>query len=246
MASLNVKDITLSVVFDNITYKEGFKGSWGFSLVVSIPNTTFLFDTGGNGGILLRNMEQIGIDPKIVGIVILSHNHHDHTGGLQGFLEYNPDVALYLPGSFPKGFKDVSRDYGADVFEVKGPFEITGGVTTTGEMGDTIVEQSLIIVTDSGLIVITGCAHPGIVEVVSMAKEIAAGDVLLLIGGFHLFDKGVDEVRGIINRLKDIGVKNVAPCHCTGDGAIRMFKEAYVDNFIRIGAGSVIEMTDLR
>ena len=58
-------------------------------------------------------------------------------------------------------------------------------VYLTGEMGFSIKEQSLILNTPEGLIVITGCAHPGIVEIVKKAKAMLNRDIYLAIGGFH-------------------------------------------------------------
>jgi 7,8-dihydropterin-6-yl-methyl-4-(beta-D-ribofuranosyl)aminobenzene 5'-phosphate synthase len=88
------------------------------------------------------------------------------------------------------------------------------------------------------LIVMTGCAHPGIVEIVRRAK--AYGEVYLVMGGFHLGDKSAREVDAIIAELKRLGVRQVAPCHCTGDEAIQLFRAAFGADFIQAGAGAVI------
>jgi len=108
-------------------------------------------------------------------------------------------------------------------------------IRTTGELGTAIVEQALIIETDKGLIVVTGCAHPGIVEMVQKAKSY--GDVYLVMGGFHLADKSTREVEAVIAELKRSGVHQVAPSHCTGEKAIEQFKAAFGTGFIQAGAG---------
>ena len=74
------------------------------------------------------------------------------------------------------------------------------------------------------------------------AKAYLDNDIYLLMGGFHLASKSDAQVRKIINRLKALGVKKVAPSHCTGDNAIRMFREAWADDFIEGGLGAVIEV----
>ena len=124
---------------------------------------------------------------------MLSHIHGDHTGGLTGFLRKNPEVTLYLPNSFPEGFKKEVRSRCASVVEISEPTEICRGVYSTGELGTVLQEQSLVIATDKGVTVITGCAHPGIVRIVETAKEMIVGSVGLVLGGFHL--QGRDETR---------------------------------------------------
>jgi 7,8-dihydropterin-6-yl-methyl-4-(beta-D-ribofuranosyl)aminobenzene 5'-phosphate synthase len=61
-------------------------------------------------------------------------------------------------------------------------------------------------------------------------------------GGFHLGGSSQAEINMIITRLKKMGVKKVAPSHCTGDTAIRMFHNAWQKDFIEGGLGSVIEI----
>ena len=172
-----VKNLSITVSYDNNPYKERLTTAWGFSCVIRGTEKTILFDTGGDGSILLTNMEKLGIDPKEIDLVVLSHIHGDHVGGLSRFLEKNPEVVVYLPKSFPKGFKDGVKEYGAKIVEVQGPLKICEEVYSTGELGTWIKEQSLIIYTEKGLIVITGCAHPGIVKIVDKAKDLVKDDV---------------------------------------------------------------------
>jgi 7,8-dihydropterin-6-yl-methyl-4-(beta-D-ribofuranosyl)aminobenzene 5'-phosphate synthase len=233
----SAKDVI--IVYDNNPYKEGLKATWGFSCVVRCERT-ILFDTGGNGTILLENMEKLNINPKEIDIVVLSHIHGDHVGGLSRFLEINHNVTVYLPKSFPERFKE-----NIDVVEVQEPLRILDGVYSTGEMGSWIREQSLIIQTGSGLIVVTGCAHPGIVKIVKRAKELLKGNVLLVVGGFHLLNHGEGKIREIISDFKNLDVRYVAPCHCSGDLARKLFKERYGERYINAGVGRVITLNDL-
>ena len=114
----------------------------------------------------------------------------------------------------------------------------TDHVRATGELGTAIVEQSLIVETDKGLVVITGCAPPGIVEIVRRAK--VYGVVYLVMGGFHLGDKSAREIETIIADLKRLGVRQVAPSHCTGDEAIQLFRAAFGADSILVGAGAIV------
>lgn len=126
----------------------------------------------------LKQGVSLGIYPKEIDLVVLSHIHGDHVGGLPSFLRKNPEVVVYLPKSFPKGFKDKLKEYEAKIVEVQEPLKICQEVYSTGELGTWIKEHSLIIYTEKGLIVITGCAHPGIVKIVNKAKDLVKVDVL--------------------------------------------------------------------
>ena len=68
------------VVFNNALYKPGLKTTWGFACLIEGLDRTILVDTGGDGHILLSNMQQFGLDPGAVEAVVLSHIHRDHTG----------------------------------------------------------------------------------------------------------------------------------------------------------------------
>jgi len=241
-----VKNLSITVSYDNNPYKERLTTAWGFSCVIRGTEKTILFDTGGDGSILLTNMEELGINPKEIDLVVLSHIHGDHVGGLPSFLEKNPEVVVYLPESFPRGFKDGVKEYRAKIVEVQGSLKICQGVYSTGELGTWIKEQSLLIHTEKGLIVITGCAHPGIVRIVDKAKDLVKGDVLLVMGGFHLGGESKGEIENIISSFRKLGVSYAGPCHCSGDAARQLFKEEYGKNFINIGVGRVVTMNDLK
>jgi 7,8-dihydropterin-6-yl-methyl-4-(beta-D-ribofuranosyl)aminobenzene 5'-phosphate synthase len=234
--------VTFTIVYDNNAYDTSLRTAWGFACLVEIREARVLFDTGGNGEILLGNMERLGIDPQALDAVVLSHAHGDHTDGLGALLETGAKPTVYVPASFSAAFKDgVSAQ--TELVEVTAPIEIVPGVRTTGEVGSGIIEQALVVRTDEGLVVITGCAHPGVVEMVRAAKEtVASGvaaDVFLVMGGFHLGDAGRSQIQGIIADFGDLGVQRVAPCHCTGDGARQMFAEAFGDNCTLAGVGQV-------
>ncbi len=228
----------ITVVYDNRTLDPDLAPAWGFSCLVG---DDLLFDTGGDGPRLLSNMGQMGLDLWGIRTVVLSHPHGDHTGGLGGILTINKNLTVYLPRSFPSGFKAQVRAR-ARVVEVHEPMEIAEGIHTSGEMGRGLVEQSLALVTGQGLVVITGCAHPGIVKIVKKAREIVSGEVYLVLGGFHLGGASRRTVKGIIADFRRLGVQKVAPCHCTGSRAMRMFAAEYGEDFIEIGVGKVLDI----
>jgi len=113
-------------------------------------------------------------------------------------------------------------------------------------MNHGIREQALIVDTPQGLIVITGCAHPDVADMAAQAKAYLGKDIYLLMGGFHLGGRSEADIRAIIQRLQALGVRKVAPSHCTGDRALRLFREAWKDDFIEGGLGAVIAVPGKR
>jgi 7,8-dihydropterin-6-yl-methyl-4-(beta-D-ribofuranosyl)aminobenzene 5'-phosphate synthase len=226
------------IVYDNRTLDPNLTSGWGFSCLVG---DDLLFDTGGDGRTLLSNMYKMGIDPAGIRTVVLSHAHGDHTGGLGALLGTGVRPTVYVPRSFPARFKADVRSL-TTLVEVHGPVEIRPSIHTTGEVGRGLVEQALAVETGDGLVVVTGCAHPGVVKMVRRAKESAGDEVYLVMGGFHLGGTSQRQVKAVIADFRQLGVQRVAPCHCTGDRAIRVFAEEYGDDFIETGAGMVLDI----
>jgi 7,8-dihydropterin-6-yl-methyl-4-(beta-D-ribofuranosyl)aminobenzene 5'-phosphate synthase len=268
-----VSDLTIKVVFDNNPYMEGpacpeyppnhctigrgtagrLKTAWGFSALITGTEKAILFDTGGDGSLLLSNMKKLAIEPNDIDVVVLSHIHGDHTGGLAGFLQKNCNVTVFMPESFPKKFKENVQKYGAQVVDVDQPLKICENVYSTGQLGILIKEQSLIIQTKAGLIVITGCAHPGIVKIVTAAKDLMKSldpardrdEVLLVMGGFHLEWATKGGIEKIISAFKQLDLQYVGPCHCTGEKARNLFEKHFGKNYIKVGAGKIVTLADL-
>jgi 7,8-dihydropterin-6-yl-methyl-4-(beta-D-ribofuranosyl)aminobenzene 5'-phosphate synthase len=230
--------VTFTILYDNNAYDPALRTDWGFACLVETAAATVLFDTGGNGTILLGNMAELGFDPQAIDVVVLSHAHGDHTGGLAALLDTGITPTVYVPAAFPASFKADVRAR-TDLVEVTDPVEILPGIYTTGQVGSGIVEQALVAETGDGLVVVTGCAHPGVVEMVRRAKETAEGEVALVLGGFHLRDASQAQIEAIIADLRDLGVHRVAPCHCTGDVARQMFADAFGVDCTLAGVGQV-------
>ena len=230
----------ITIVYDNNPYDPRLRPDWGFSCVIKFAGKVILFDTGGDGVILLENMKKLGIDPKGVSTVFLSHIHGDHVGGLPAFLRRNRKVTVYVPGFFPARLKEQIRYSGATLEEVRQDTEVFPGVFTTGELDGGIEEQSLVLRSPRGLVVITGCAHPGIVNVVRKAKEIAKDRVHLVLGGFHLGGVTTSTIERIIEIFLKLRVEKVGPCHCSGDRARKLFEKHFGSSYIPAGVGKEV------
>lgn len=233
------------VVYDNNEHDARLTTAWGFACVVTLDGRKILFDTGGDEKILLSNLRQLGIDAKAIDMVFLSHLHGDHVGGLRGFLRENPDVTVCAPASFGASFAEQVRGLGAALRQVSGPEQIMPDVYTTGELGPDVREQSLILSTEAGLVVVTGCAHPGVIRLLEQAKRAAPGEIALAIGGFHLSAKSRSEIDAIAAELQQLGVRFLGPCHCTGELARARLRQAWGSRYLPVGVGYRISSAEL-
>ena len=82
----------------------------------------------------------------------------------------------------------------------------------------------------------------GIVPIARMPSELSSGPIYLLLGGFHLLHTSEEGVREVIRQLKELGVRKVAPSHCTGEKAVALFRESWGEDFIEAGCGAVVSL----
>jgi len=233
--------IKVTILYDNYVYAEGTQSDWGFACMIQGTEKTILFDTGTKGDILFHNIRALKMDPKKVEMVILSHEHGDHIGGLPAFLEQNSDVAVFYPISFSDEFVRTLANKRVKAIPVDKPVQLCQGVYTTGEMrGGPIAEQSLILDTSEGLVIITGCSHQGILNILKRAKSMFDKKILIVFGGFHLLEHSDEAVEEIISQFKETGVSRCGATHCTGERQIGLFAEAYGSQFVKMGVGQVL------
>jgi uncharacterized protein (DUF885 family)/metal-dependent hydrolase (beta-lactamase superfamily II) len=240
--------VRITIVYDNTAIVPGLDAEWGFAAWIDYGDQDILFDTGPGGPMLLGNLAQLGLDPSEIDAVVLSHGHADHAGGLLSLLQTGVRPTLYVPSGVSSSYKEPLRAR-TELVEVKSPIEILPGLHSTGELTTSIggqagglTEQALVLETSEGSVVITGCAHPGIVPIVRAAQQIVPGDVALAMGGFHLLDKTSGDVDAIVVSLRELGVKKASPTHCTGEQAIATFAAAYGDDYVEGGGGRVYEV----
>jgi 7,8-dihydropterin-6-yl-methyl-4-(beta-D-ribofuranosyl)aminobenzene 5'-phosphate synthase len=211
----------ITIVYDNEVKKEGLRAGWGFSALIEDAGVSpLLFDTGADSPALLHNMKELNIDPQDISIIVISHAHGDHTGGLSEILRINGIAELYLPGSFSRAFP------GRKVTIVKGPVQIRENIFSTGELEG--VEQSLALKTDTGIFVLTGCAHPGIRSILAAAAKF--GELYGIAGGFHGFHN--------FEAFRSLSL--ICPCHCTTYK--QEIKNLFKNKALECGAGLVIEL----
>jgi 7,8-dihydropterin-6-yl-methyl-4-(beta-D-ribofuranosyl)aminobenzene 5'-phosphate synthase len=241
----------------------------GYSALIRYRGRTILFDGGTSPVILEHNAKALGVDLTDVDIIVLSHSHGDHTGGINHVVAVNPDVDIYVPAGW--GFGSPDPDTGRklrkghrwlvdEYHALEATTEIAEGVhlihTSSPHTGSfwkyppyekeprffELQELSLALTTKSGgVFLVVGCSHSGVNEIVKAAKEAIGTDIALVTGGFHLNPYGREYVTEIARAMKDdLGVKTAAPTHCTGDDAIEVFEETFGEDFVWAGLGAKV------
>ena len=209
----------ITIVYDNTAFRKDLQADWGFSALVEAKERKILFDAGANGAILLSNMQKLGIDPKEIQAVFISHAHFDHVGGLSAFLNVNNEVKVWIPPSF-RGLKNAR-----EIVKVETPTRLYEGIYSTGELEN--IEQSLCVETGKGIVIIVGCSHPKMGHILQVASQF--GRVYGVIGGMH--GTGPES-------LKDVDL--ICPTHCTQYKS--EMKSLYPEKYLEGGAGRVIEI----
>jgi len=211
----------ITIVYDNEARLPELRADHGFSCLVECGDAPpLLFDTGARGRILKHNLSVLGIDLCRIGVVFISHDHSDHTGGLEEVLREAEHPAVFRPASSRMGVA------APDVTRVSEACQIGPGMFSTGELQG--IEQSLVVTTDEGSVVVVGCAHPGLGSILSAASQF--GSVRAVIGGLHGFRE--------FALLDPLSL--VCPCHCTVYKAEirRLFRGRCPD----CGVGTVLEL----
>jgi len=288
-ASDNNDVVTRAKAVKNGEIKNSILAEHGFSAVVRISSggekRTLLFDFGFSKGGAAYNADALGVDLREVEVMVLSHGHSDHLGGLESLvgrigrkgipLVLHP--AAFKPSRYLKFgktrqyFPAVTRErfekLGVRLIETRAPYPLLGKQAlflgevrreTAYEKGmpmahfedqgrekwDPIEEDSALVMhlKGKGLIVLSGCAHSGIINTVNFAREIAGVEKIhAVMGGFHLSGPAFEPVIGkTAAGLKKIGPDYVIPTHCTGRKAIMAIEKKLPDQFLLNMAGTTL------
>ena len=235
----------LRILAEGSTKWQRFTKHWGLSVLI---DDDILFDTFGRPDYVVKQLKRLRIDAGKIKHIAISHDDWDHITGLWNILKDAKDSTVYMCPNFGPDNKSRIRWLSARSVEVDKPTEIKNNVFLSGELkggfrgGIALPEQYLAIKTLKGMVVITGCAHPGIIEIVQHAKKSFGSEVRLLIGGFHLKDNSDEINRAIVSKLKELDVRQVMPLHCTGRIAQKLFIKEYGRDCIITKEGKAIEV----
>ena len=226
-----ISDLTsfeVKIVFENTVSNGNFMPGYGFAALIynHFTENYLLFDTGENKEALLHNLNQFNVDVSEIQKVIISHNHIENCGGLDGFYEENPHIDIYVPEENLITYKRKYKE--SNVHGVFDSMEIEPNIFTTGQIGNYIKEQALILQTENDdLVILVGCAHPGLEEFLYNIQNYRK-NIKAIIGGFHSFRK--------YSYLE--GIEIIGPCFCSEH--IDEIQKKFPDNYKKIGAGTSI------
>ena len=217
----------IKIVYDDICAQPGFLTGFGFSALIynNLSKTHLLFDTGSKGDILVHNINKFNVKVSEIKKVIISHNHHDHAGGLKELYQLNHDIEIYVPLRDIKSFIKAYPE--AQVQGISEMIEVDKNIYSSGQFGGRfLTEQSLFLKTEKNdLIIISGCAHPGLETFILKGRTISK-KIKAVIGGFHGFRD--------FSFLE--GIEFVGACHCTQ--RIREIKQRFSEQFNDICVGN--------
>jgi 7,8-dihydropterin-6-yl-methyl-4-(beta-D-ribofuranosyl)aminobenzene 5'-phosphate synthase len=192
--------LRIVVLVDDIA-PEDRRAAVGFSALVETDDDRILFDTGPDGDLLLEALVTEGLDVADLDMVVVSHDHKDHVGGLPRLLYERPRLPVSAPLRSALGItKMIPRE--AMVTGEEGPRELAPNIRTTGDLKGEVSEQALVVATEDGNVVLTGCGHSGL----GMLLAAAGGNVVYVVGGLHdLADEDIALT----------SLDGLLACHCT-------------------------------
>ena len=215
----------------------------GLSLYIEYVGQKILFDTG-QSDLYLNNAKKMSVDLSSIDFVVLSHGHYDHGNGL---VHLSKTTLLCHPKVFLRRYrnqtyiglnqtrKEVEEKF--NLVATREPYFITKDICFLGEVNpretkyvledgstDYIPDDSaLAINSKDGIIIITGCSHAGILNIIEKSKEIFnKNKIYAIVGGFHLkeINTSLDEVVESLNNIEHIYTG-----HCTSQQVIDYLNE---------------------
>jgi 7,8-dihydropterin-6-yl-methyl-4-(beta-D-ribofuranosyl)aminobenzene 5'-phosphate synthase len=188
--------LEITVLVDQRT-EEGFLGDPGVSYLLRTDRGSLLMDVGfgPERPTLAENAERLGLSLADADAVLITHLHTDHMGGA----EARRAGRIQLPEPFARGVRRPAyvlpgcRADGLDVEPVREPREVTAGLASTGPLGladffGGVIEEQAVVgrLAGRGLVVLTGCGHPGLEVILGMARSLCPDPVHAVVGGLHL------------------------------------------------------------
>lgn len=239
----------LTIIYDNEkSIQSNLCHGFGFSCYIEFQGQKILFDTGGDVLKFDNNIKELNIDLKAIDKVFLSHHHWDHTNGVSKVLNsLSLNTTVFIPANFnTEILKPIPPNIQIVTNENFQPIDSNlYSLTMNGESSLLkITEQALIFDTPLGLIIITGCGHPGVVNILQETQKYCNSNIYALVGGFHLYNKFDRVVRNIVEELNKFNIEVIAPCHCTGEKAKHYLQQkSFNSHYSQMNTGSVLEFT---
>lgn len=286
--------LKVTVVVDNCVspaVRKPFRGQHGLAVLIDTGTNKILFDAGPSD-IVVHNLGLLGVHPRDLDAIVLSHGHYDHTGGLASVLTMaakkipvfaHPDIfkpRYHIDGTNCKFVgvpftKEHLNSLGADFRSVEEPVELVPNLWISGpipretvyEEGDVglvvaegscdcatgelptvfsrdplIDDMAIFVRCSKGLVVLGGCAHSGIINMINHGLKVTGAiKVHGLLGGTHLGPTAEPQKNATIGALEWFNPDFIASNHCTGFAMMARLSQVFGDKFIPAFCGISVE-----
>ncbi len=233
--------VSITIVVDDTSKSQKIKGIHGLALYVEAYSRYILFDTGPSDEVLRDNTEALELDLSMLDAVVLSHIHSPHIGGLPYIGWVAPTTTTYIPFSSGPHLEQRVKKNSLEPVEVDELIEIYSGIVITQPIYGPPWEHFLAIRSPRGLLVFSGCMHPGVEKVFETIKHLLGDEIYGIIGGLHLYEAPDRYIERAIDYLIR-NVEVIVPLHCTGKRAVDYIRSKAPSKLVIAGAGDTIEL----
>jgi len=240
----SVDEVTLTVLIDHYR-NDSLTIAYGLSILVETANTLILFDTGPDPNPLQDNVEALGKDLSNINFTVISHHDLDHYGGMAYVAERKPNSSVYVPNYIAPHVKTSLTDLGFELIHVDTTTILSPGIAIVYTLPSSPEEISLAMNIDGvGTVLLVGCSHPGVENIVEEAVQSLGINPYLVIGGFHLLAEPKQTLNVIITELLELGIEKICPIHCTGETFRECMEEDFQDNFVNGCVGTTMVINE--
>lgn len=257
-----VHSLTVLPLVESTSADPSLQGDMGVSYLIYADETLILFDMGMNYANLdpspvRSNLDRLGVDLDEIDAIVISHSHSDHTGGQRwGGKTFSLDSTQIALGGLT-AYTPIPMKYpGLQPVHAETPQLVAPGVMTTGvlpfleplsfsSLSPINSEQSLVVnVQGQGLVVITGCGHPGAANLLARVQSISAEPVAGVLGGLHYLNASQAEIQPDIDLLQALDLQVIGlSSHDSRPSVIQIFSETFGERYSPLEIGRSISIS---
>ncbi|MCD6301297.1 MAG: MBL fold metallo-hydrolase [Staphylothermus sp.] len=235
--------IKITVIVDRYGDNEKYVLKRGLAVFIETKDNYILFDLGPDSESLQKNAEKIGIDLELLDGAVISHIHSSHIGGINALGWSSPFLKVLIPFDSMKSIGRIVKNNGLVPIEVLDWLNPWSQIYVTPPVYGPPWEHFLIIDTPKGLIVFSGCMHPGLRKTISVIKKrFRNKKIYALIGGLHLENALETYTENTLQELIKINPEKIIPLHCSGLSFIKRVKGVLGNKVLEAKIGTTIKL----